>query len=150
MGILEALAVHEAAVLECKKRSINTADVKWALELLEPYVRPDWIIPQFRYHALEHNGDSYVEREGQQQVWRANAARQRWRGVYLLEVRVDRLALKFHETKDLKVKDEILRLAREYGNLEKPWVGVRVELITFLIFSRPIRKALLRFSYRGF
>jgi hypothetical protein len=34
-------------------------------------VRPNWIIPQFRYHALEHNGDSYVEREGQQQVLRA-------------------------------------------------------------------------------
>jgi hypothetical protein len=39
----------------------------------------------------------------------------------LLQVRMDSLARKFHETKDLKVKDEILRLANEYGKLEKPW-----------------------------
>jgi hypothetical protein len=40
----------------------------------------------------------------------------------LLEVRMDSLARKFHETHDMKVKDEILQLATEYGKLEKPWV----------------------------
>jgi hypothetical protein len=39
----------------------------------------------------------------------------------LLEVRMDRLALKFHETKDLKVRDEIYRLCRELIELDKPW-----------------------------
>jgi hypothetical protein len=39
----------------------------------------------------------------------------------LLEVRMDRLALKFHETKDLKVRDEIYRLCRELIKLDEPW-----------------------------
>jgi hypothetical protein len=34
---------------------------------------------------------------------------------------MDRLALKFHETKDLKVRDEIYRLARELIELDGPW-----------------------------
>jgi hypothetical protein len=42
----------------------------------------------------------------------------------LLEVRMDRLALKFHETKDLKVRDEIYRLCRELIKLDEPWVFV--------------------------
>jgi len=40
MTVLEALAILEAAILECKKRNVNTPEVKSALELLEPYVRP--------------------------------------------------------------------------------------------------------------
>jgi hypothetical protein len=39
----------------------------------------------------------------------------------LLDVRIDRLALKFHETKDLKVRDEIYRLCREVIKLDEPW-----------------------------
>jgi hypothetical protein len=35
----------------------------------------------------------------------------------LLEMRMDMLARKFYETYDMTVKDEILRLASEYGNL---------------------------------
>jgi hypothetical protein len=31
---------REAAVLECKKRDINTPEVREALDLLEPHVRP--------------------------------------------------------------------------------------------------------------
>ena len=51
MTILEALAILEAAVLECKKRSTNTPEVKSALDLLELYVRPEWIVSQFRHSA---------------------------------------------------------------------------------------------------
>ena len=40
----------------------------------------------------------------------------------LLEVRMDRLALKFHETKDMAAHDEIYRLARELIKLDEPWV----------------------------
>jgi hypothetical protein len=36
MTALEALAILEAAVLECKKRDINTPEVGNALDLLEP------------------------------------------------------------------------------------------------------------------
>jgi hypothetical protein len=90
-------------------------------------VRPEWIIPQFRYHALEHKGDSYVEREGQQQVLRATFPGIRDSVRILIQIRMHSLARKFHETKDLKVRDEILRLAREYGNLEKRGCSWRVE-----------------------
>jgi HAMP domain-containing protein len=34
----------------------------------------------------------------------------------------DALAMKFHATHDMKVKDEIDRLAREYGKLAERWV----------------------------
>jgi len=35
--ILEALAILEAAVLECKKREVNTPELKAALDFLEPH-----------------------------------------------------------------------------------------------------------------
>jgi hypothetical protein len=40
----------------------------------------------------------------------------------LLEGRMDALAFKFHQTKDVKISDEIYRLAGEYGKLREPWV----------------------------
>jgi hypothetical protein len=70
MTLLEALAILEAAVLECKKRKVNTPEVTAALDLLESHIQPQWLIPQFRYHALEDLTDNHVEREGQQQVLR--------------------------------------------------------------------------------
>jgi hypothetical protein len=39
MTVLEALAILEAAVLECKKRDVDTPEVTDALNLLEPYIR---------------------------------------------------------------------------------------------------------------
>jgi hypothetical protein len=71
MTVLQALAILEAAVLECKKRDINTPEVKNALDLLERYIWPKWLIPQFRHDALKEGTDDYVDREGQQQVLRA-------------------------------------------------------------------------------
>jgi hypothetical protein len=35
---------------------------------------------------------------------------------------MDRLALKFHETEDLKVRDEIYRLSRELIKLDEQWM----------------------------
>ena len=55
MTVLEALAILEAAVLECKKRDINTPEIKAALDLLERYIWPKWLIPQFRHHALKRD-----------------------------------------------------------------------------------------------
>jgi hypothetical protein len=34
---------------------------------------------------------------------------------------MDAVARKFHETQDMKVKDEIERLLKEYGKLKEPW-----------------------------
>ena len=60
-------------------------------------------------------------RQGQQQVLRATFPGIRDAVRVLLEVRMDALARKFHETKDLKVSDEIYRLAGEHIKLEGPW-----------------------------
>ena len=51
MTVLEALAILEAAVLECKKRNVDTPEVRAALDFLEPYIRPEWLIPQYRDHV---------------------------------------------------------------------------------------------------
>src|SRR5215510_6054183 len=104
MRILEALAILEAAVLESKKRNVNTPEVKDALDSLERYVWPKWLIPQFRHH-LENEEQPLEKREGQQQVLRATFPGIRNCVRELLGVRADALACKFHETPDVAVKD---------------------------------------------
>ena len=64
---MEALAILESAVLECKKRDINTPEVKEALDFLEPYIWPKWVIPEVSCGY----GNNDVDREGQQRVLRA-------------------------------------------------------------------------------
>src|SRR5262245_48914335 len=120
MTVLEALAILEAAVLECKTRDINTPEVKQSLDLLERYIYPKWLIPQFR-HSVENEEQPLEKREGQQQVLRATLPGIRNCVRELLGVRTDALAWKFHETHDMAVKDELERLLKEYGKLEKPW-----------------------------
>src|SRR5262245_51226120 len=114
MTALEAVAILEAAVLECKKRDVNTPEVKTALDLLERYVWPKWVVPQFRY-SVENQEEPLENREGQQQVLRATFPGIRDCVRELVRRQMDRLATKFHETKDLKVSDEIYRLGG--GNL---------------------------------
>jgi hypothetical protein len=53
MTALEALAILEAAVLECKKRNVNTPEVKAALDLLAPHTQPKWLSMQFQHYALK-------------------------------------------------------------------------------------------------
>jgi hypothetical protein len=124
MTVLEALAVLEAATVECKQRDINTPEVRDALDLLEPHIKPEWLIPQFRQHALKDRTGNHVEREGQQQVLRPSfdGIRDGVKELVLVGRKMDALARKFHETQDMKVKEEIERLAREYGKLKEPWV----------------------------
>ena len=45
MTVLEALAILEAATLECKKREVDTAELRAALDFLEPHIQPAWLIP---------------------------------------------------------------------------------------------------------
>src|SRR5262245_35207201 len=99
MTALEALAILESAVLKCKKRNVNTPDVKAALDLLEPYIWPKWLVPQFRNEASNGYGNSDVDREGQQQVLRATFPGIRDCVRELIRVKMDKLAIKFHETK---------------------------------------------------
>ena len=120
MTVLEALAILEAAVLECKKKDINTTEVKAALDLLERYIYPKWLIPQFR-HSVENEEQPLEKREGQQQVLRATFPGIRDLVRALIGKQADALTRKFHETHDMAVKDELERLLKEYGELEKPW-----------------------------
>jgi len=82
------------------------------------------LVPQFRHEASDGYSNNDLDRQGQQQVLRA-----RFRGIRdgvreLLAVRVDALVRKSHETHDMKVKDEIERLLKEYDKLKEPWLFV--------------------------
>ena len=121
MTVLQALAILEAAVLECKKRDVDTPEMREASDFLEPLIRPQWLIPQYRDHVVGHDRTTEVALEGQQQVLRATFPGIRDSIRVLLEVRMDSLARKFHETQDMKVKDEIYRLSRELIKLDEPW-----------------------------
>jgi len=68
-----------------------------------------------------HDRTAEVALEGQQQVFRATFPGIRDSVHVLLEVRMDALARRFHETKDLKISDEIYRLAGEHIKLEQRW-----------------------------
>src|SRR5438445_4345452 len=62
----EALDILESATVECKKRDINTPEVRDALDLLEPHIRPEWLIRQFRYH-LDRDPSAEVDKEEESQ-----------------------------------------------------------------------------------
>jgi hypothetical protein len=106
MTVSEALAILESATVECKKRDINTPEVMEALDLLEPHIRPEWLIPQFRYH-LDRDPSVEVDQEGQQQVLRATFPGIRNSVKELIGKQMDALARKFAATHDMKVKEEI-------------------------------------------
>src|SRR5215831_12643340 len=91
-----------------------------ARDLLERYIWPQWLIPQFRY-PVENEPEPVENREGQQQVLRAIFPGIRDCVQELLRGRMDVLARKFHETKDMKISDEIYRLAGELRKLDEPW-----------------------------
>ena len=72
MTVLDALAILEAATLECKQRNIYTPELREALDFLQPRIRPEWLIPQFRYHAqLNGKNDVDLDKEAQQQALHA-------------------------------------------------------------------------------
>jgi hypothetical protein len=119
MTASEALAILESATVECTKRDINTPEVRDALDLLEPHIRPEWLIPQFRYH-LDCDPSVEVDKEGQQQVLRATFPGIRKSVKDLLEKKLDALARQFAATHDIKLKEEIERLSSELVKLDRP------------------------------
>ena len=123
MNALKALAILEAAVLECKNRDINTPEVRDALNFLQPHTKPPWLILQYR-NALDRDRTTHVGREGQQQVLRATFPGIRSSAKELLGKQIDALARRFAVSQDAKVGEEIERLATEYGKLGEPWVFV--------------------------
>ena len=72
MTVLDALATLEAATSECKQRDIYTPELRESLDFLESRIWPDWLIPQFRYHAqLNGKNEVDLDKEAQQQALRA-------------------------------------------------------------------------------
>jgi hypothetical protein len=59
MTALEALAILEAATLECKKRGVDMPQLRAALDFLEPHIYPRWLISQFRHNL---DGEEHYER----------------------------------------------------------------------------------------
>jgi len=94
--------------------------VRDALDFLEPHSRPNWLIPQYRYHALDHE-QTDVALEGQEQVLRATFPGIRESVRELLGQRMDQLARDFAATHDPKIVDELSRLSIERSKLSEPW-----------------------------
>ena len=105
MTALKALAILEAAVLECKKRNINTLEVRDALNFLESHTQAPWLILQYR-NALDRDWTTDVGREGQQQVLRATFPSIRSSVKELLGKQIDALAQRFVVSQDARVGEE--------------------------------------------
>lgn len=125
MRILEALRILEDATLECKRRPIDTPAVREALNLLEPYCSPPWLVPQFRNNLkATKTPDALLVgavREGQQQVLRVT-----FRGIYanvrwLIACRLGQLGTDYCRTKDPGIKGEIERLNAALARLPAEW-----------------------------
>jgi hypothetical protein len=117
MTIFEALATLESLVLECNKRNVNTPEATAALDFLAPYVRPKFVVAEFRHHiACER------EKESQQQALRATFPLIRESVKELIGTEMDALAHDFPDTHDTEVKNAIAYLAKEYRKLGEPWV----------------------------
>ena len=121
MRVLEALKILEDAVLDSKKRDIDTPEVRKALDLLDPICEPKWRIAGFRYELRPHAGQSRPELEGQQQVLRVY-----FRSIYicvreLLAARVDKLNYSYKQKNDPAVKAELDRLTAELEKLPEEW-----------------------------
>ena len=127
MRILQALRILEDATLECKLRPIDTAEVREALDLLEPYCTP-WLVKAFRNHLKASETDDVLllgaTREGQQQQLRGAFqgihANVRW----LLKRRLGKLGTRYCRTKDPAIKTEIDRLTVELARLPAEWCFV--------------------------
>ena len=121
MRVLGALRILEDATVECKMRNIDTAAVKEALDLLDPYCRPTWFIEGFRNHLRPDKGQFGPEFEGQQENLRVNFGGIHANVRHLLISRIGRLGARYCKTKDPAIKVEIDRLNAELAKLPAKW-----------------------------
>ena len=117
MTVVRALAILEAATPECKKRNINTPELREALDFLEAFIQLAWLIPHYR-HALDATGDTVMV---PQQVLHASFLGIRTWVRELLHKRMNRLVREFATIRDPKMKEEIDRLSRQLTKLREPW-----------------------------
>jgi hypothetical protein len=124
---LEALKILEDAVLECKRRSVDTPEAREALDLLEPHIRPEWLVPQFRAHL--YGGQQDWDKEGQQQVLRATFPGIRDGVRCLLGKHMDKLARRYSDSHNPEVKAALERLSVERGKLNEPWIFRELSIV---------------------
>jgi len=114
--ILEAFYILENATSDCKKRNIDTSEVREALDLLKGVVQPHWLIPQYR-NNIKPSRENDGGLEGQQQTLRATMNAIRRSMLQLVGERMDRVARKFAASHDPKLKEELGRLSAERAKL---------------------------------
>ena len=120
MTIIEAITILEIATVECRNKDVDKPDVNQALDVVELYVRPEWVVPQFRYH-LQREGNNAIDIADQQAVLNATFSIINDCLKELVRKTMEALACEFDETRDLKVKKEIWRLVREYTKFKDSW-----------------------------
>jgi hypothetical protein len=120
MRVLEALKILESAVIECKTREIDTPEVREALDLLEPYCRPEWRVTGFREHLTRHE-EFGPGGEGQQQTLRVYFG-----GIHdnvraLLSAQIGKTRYLYRKKNDAALKGEIDRLTAALEALPEKW-----------------------------
>jgi hypothetical protein len=123
MRILKALRILEAAVLEFKTRSIDSPEVREALDVVAPLVAQPWTVPTFRRNLVPITGFyGRPEFEGQQQQLRASFGTIHASVRFELERYLGRLGYRYSRTRKPKLWTEIQRLEAELAKLPAPWV----------------------------
>jgi hypothetical protein len=120
MTLLQALKILEDAVRDCKGRDIDTADVREALDLLEPQIRPNWLVVRFRSN-IGRSGNADADLEQRQQVLRVTFPGIRDAVREILRRNMDKLARRYAESRSKEIKAEFERVSLERGKLQKPW-----------------------------
>jgi len=119
--VLEALRILEEATIDCKTRSIDTPEVRDALDVIAPYCKPKWKVEGFRNCLKPSLRQHGLDLEGQQQNLRVY-----FRGIYgnmrgLLCMQIGELNYRYKRTKDAAVKAELDRLTAELEKLPERW-----------------------------
>lgn len=120
MTIIEAITILEIATVECRSKDVDSPKVNQALSVVELYVRPEWVVPQFRYH-LRREGNSAIDIEDQQAVLRTTFCIINDCVKELVRKTMEALACEYGENCDSKLKEEIWRLIKEYARFKDSW-----------------------------
>jgi hypothetical protein len=115
----QALNILEGAVLECMRRDVNTAEVREALNFLEPHIRPRWLIPRFRSH-IKPGGDTYFDLVRRQEVLCGTFPGIRDGVRALLAKHMDKLASRQVGSQNRAVIRDLERLGIARGTLRQP------------------------------
>lgn len=121
MRLLEALKILEDATLDCKRRNIDTPEVREALGTIEPYCLPKSRVKGFREHLHPSLGQFGPDTEGQQQVLRVDFSRiySSIRGVLSAQISV--LRNRYQKNGDGRTKAEAERLRKALEKMPKRW-----------------------------